>query len=118
MISCVKTDVGRVRLNNEDAFYIPPKAVDLPSLFIVADGMGGHDGGEIASNIAVKEISGHINLRLKANFTGKQVRLVLKESMIKANSAFLTETSKNIQLKDGNYGYSALLYNAGYILVI
>jgi serine/threonine protein phosphatase PrpC len=113
MKSCVKTDVGRVRLNNEDAFYVPPKAVDLPSLFIVADGMGGHNGGEIASNIAVKEISSHINSCLKSNFTSRQVRQVLKESLIRANSSILKETSKNMQLEGmGTTVTLALLYNS------
>jgi serine/threonine protein phosphatase PrpC/CRP-like cAMP-binding protein len=44
-----KTDVGRVREANEDSFLVD----DGLGLFIVADGMGGHAAGEVASNIAV-----------------------------------------------------------------
>jgi len=47
---CGSSEVGKVRQNNEDSFIIDN---DL-SLAIVADGMGGHKSGEIASSMAVK----------------------------------------------------------------
>lgn len=55
------TDVGMVRHDNQDTFGIfPPDGNnDLPSrgrLFIVADGMGGHKGGKVASELAVRTI--------------------------------------------------------------
>ena len=45
------TDQGRVRANNQDAMH-----ADW-GLFVVADGMGGHQGGEVAANLAVRAVA-------------------------------------------------------------
>jgi serine/threonine protein phosphatase PrpC len=50
------TDPGRVRKNNEDALFFD---ADL-GLFLVADGMGGHNAGEVASGLAVEAIRGFL----------------------------------------------------------
>ncbi len=54
MLYAAKTDVGLVRERNEDS-YIAEK-FDNYHLFIVADGMGGHKSGELASRLAVSGI--------------------------------------------------------------
>ena len=48
------SNVGMKRAHNEDAFYLP----ESERLAIVADGMGGHASGEVASRMAVETISG------------------------------------------------------------
>lgn len=53
------TNVGRKRTHNEDNYLVDQKL----SLFIVADGMGGHASGEIASQIAVAEIRSAVDSR-------------------------------------------------------
>jgi PPM family protein phosphatase len=54
-----KTDMGRVRENNEDKheFFLPESTDSLASrglVFVVCDGMGGHEAGQIASELATK----------------------------------------------------------------
>lgn len=50
------TDVGRLRSHNEDSVAMVPDR----RVFIVADGLGGHNGGEVASQLAIESITGFV----------------------------------------------------------
>lgn len=55
------TDKGMVRQANEDCFRIINRTDALPWIFMVADGLGGHNSGEIASSMAVDYLERYIN---------------------------------------------------------
>ena len=50
------TNIGKRRKENEDAMFLD----DTVGLYLVADGMGGHQAGEVASNLVVKTISEYV----------------------------------------------------------
>ncbi len=61
IISAGITDVGRRRSRNEDAFLVN----DEMRLFVVADGMGGHVGGSLASTLAVTLVESEVERMLR-----------------------------------------------------
>ncbi len=60
MKSFYLTDAGRIRDHNEDSVIIT-KNTDNEYLMAIADGMGGHSAGEVASSIAISHLSKHFN---------------------------------------------------------
>lgn len=76
-----KTDVGRQRTNNEDAF-VAEQLDENTVLAVVIDGIGGYEGGEVAAEIAQREIPSY----LKEFNRGERLEL-LKQAVACANNA-------------------------------
>lgn len=83
MIVGAISDIGSVREKNEDALFVSGDR-DLP-LYIVADGMGGHNAGEIASQMAVDIIREEFQLNKKNLNSPRKIRKQIKTALEKAN---------------------------------
>ena len=62
------TDIGKKRKLNQDFVYVSQEPVgNLPNLFIVADGMGGHKAGDYASKCTVETIIREVRSSIEKN---------------------------------------------------
>lgn len=92
LIAASKTDVGRMREQNEDSFYVNLVESDQAAgLFVVADGMGGYHAGEVASKIAVDTISAELESLLRPTSAQPTVRLKGKRGRGQDNHAATRE---------------------------
>ncbi len=97
------TDVGLVRDNNEDTIGINPEL----GLAVLADGMGGHRGGEVASAITVNTILEALEMELNrinpgdidANNGFSLESIAVHDAIAKANENVFTSSNENSQYR-------------------
>lgn len=86
MILFGKTDIGKIRSSNQDVYCI--KTFDKnASLGIVCDGMGGENGGQIASAVASRTIFETIQKRYKPNLSDDEYKNIIITALSDSNAA-------------------------------
>lgn len=90
MKACALTDTGRVRTANQDYIYASVEPVgSLPNLFVVADGMGGHQAGDYASRYIVENLVSYLQYT-----ENSQIVPLLREAILKVNTMLYHEAKE------------------------
>lgn len=89
------TDIGKKRTMNQDFIYTSEEPVgNLPNLFVVADGMGGYNGGDVASAFAVEVIKETASKSRETN-----PRKIFDEAITMANKAVRKKASESAEFE-------------------
>ncbi len=88
------SDVGRVRARNEDAI----DGCAESGWALVADGMGGHRGGDVASAIVVREVRAEVSAALAGGGAGVDRAGLVSQAIRRANRAIFSESNRDLKL--------------------
>ena len=100
------TDPGLLRSTNQDAYYIDPEG----RFFIVADGMGGHAGGQEASQLATAVIRDHLVVHWLEK---APTEVILEQALLAANQAILDDQAIHPERSDMGTTVVALAFREG-----
>lgn len=102
MYAIGKVDIGKKRTRNEDSIFVSNEPIGiLPNLFIVADGMGGHKAGGVASQMAIRAFCDYITSHEHVDIrTREDVTILLKLGIRHANHKIF-EMSKEDEAYQG-----------------
>ena len=89
-----KTDVGKKRTHNEDSIIVD----ESMHIFLLADGMGGHQAGEVASYLAVKECYAWLKEHIDKARNEEDILKLLVESLLKAHHTVRAGSATDINL--------------------
>ena len=86
-----KTHIGKIRSKNEDSLFVEEKSSQI---FIVADGMGGHNAGEIASKLAIEKVSDMLkdNLDKLSQADESEIENLIQEAIKEANTEIYNQS--------------------------
>ena len=94
-----KTDVGKAREMNQDYYYIA-KSEDNLQMYILADGMGGYNGGEVASKLAIETTKNYLENNFdKINHEKEAILKLIKDSMEYANKVVYEKSKTEEELQ-------------------
>ena len=107
-----KTDIGKVREINQDFYYVS-KPIDDLQLYMLADGMGGYNGGEIASKLAIQTAKSYIENNFKQIEKDRDsIIQLVASSMEYANMIVFEKSKENKELEGmGTTLEICLIYN-------
>ena len=100
IIAYAKSDIGKVREINQDYYYISD-SLDEVQLYMLADGMGGYNGGEIASKLAITSAKSYIENNFKQIEKDKESIIQLVGSSMEYANMIVYEKSKEKQELEG-----------------
>ena len=95
-----KSDIGKVREINQDYYYISD-SLDEVQLYMLADGMGGYNGGEIASKLAIQSAKSYIENNFKEIEKDKDSIIQLVGSSMEYANMVVYEKSKESKELEG-----------------